>query len=580
MIKRPAEDEPNLSNKKILNNQEIVLSEEILNFEDERITEKICGHKFFKPSEQNFKDQLPVVALSMIEQGDWGDLYINRYYWLLLHRLEDLKLVCRYKRIPVSGTKPAVAGRILQSIAEPWEEVTNPLPTNIRFTGNLEAGPTAEMVESLGSRFTCRDIWNKYFTDGDLIVVCNYTNLKKNILLGSSRPNWYKRPLWPPSYVKRFKPVVLEEYKRWIAVLIGKNCWARGVPVKQLWEKQNAHIYSNITKIMSRDRFKAICSLMTIYNPTDDRINLPGIAPHWKTEEYFSKFRANARKNYSPGLFVSRDEQCIRNNHRTRLRHTRMKKKFIQIGIRMEVISSTDGVILDFMIDIPGTSRNQQTKQLISSLQTKGHVIFMDRLYTSFSLVRSVKTDLQQYVCGTCRSDRGFPLELQESCCKLQAGEYNFRTRAGVIAYCWKDSAHCQLLSSYHNPEPSVVTRRQRGVGVVERPPPKAFSDYNKGMGGNDVGDMLRSRNTTHNRSNERWHAVFYYLIDQAIIATYRIWNKLVPDIQLPMHRVAEQLFYGLSDNNDLLLYSDSISQHVEPYHHLVSKRKSKTKIK
>lgn len=65
--------------------------------------------------------------------------------------------------------------------------------------------------------------------------------------------------------------------------------------------------------------------------------------------------------------------------HRTGLRHTRMKKRFISVGIRVEALTSVKGVLLDFMLDLPGETHNSQTIKLLSLLKTKGHVVYMDR---------------------------------------------------------------------------------------------------------------------------------------------------------------------------------------------------------
>ena len=272
---------------------------------------------------------------------------------------------------------------------------------------------------------------------------------------------------------------------------------------------------------MRRERWKNISSCFSVYNPIDDRYGID--TPYWKVEEIISLFNAKFQNNYSPARFVSRDEQCIRNNHRTALRHTRMPKSYIQEGIRMEALTSTRGVMISCMIDFPGITHLDQTLTLIKNLSHTGHVIFMDRLYTSYKVVQLAKLE-KQYVVGTCRSDRGFSQDLQESVCKLSPGQFEWQFKNGVYAYAWKDSAHCQLLSSFHLPESSSVWRRAPGLKEkLERPAPSSFVDYNLGMGGNDVGDMLRSGISTHSKSKKWWKGIFFYLLDQTLIASFRI---------------------------------------------------------
>lgn len=110
----------------------------------------------------------------------------------------------------------------------------------------------------------------------------------------------------------------------------------------------------------------------------------------------------------------------------------------------------------------------------------------------------------------------------------MNPGDWDYLYRGGIFAYAWMDSAHCQILSSFHLPEEGTVRRRVRGeVGRPERRAPTAFIDYNKGMGGNDAGDMLRTRMTSHQKSKKWWKGVFYYILDQSIISTLRVWNDL-----------------------------------------------------
>ena len=60
---------------------------------------------------------------------------------------------------------------------------------------------------------------------------------------------------------------------------------------------------------------------------------------------------------------------------------------------------------------------------LLSRLYFKGHVVFCDRLYTSRRLIeRAIEID--QHVCGTVRSDRGFPVQLQATTVSLEVGQW------------------------------------------------------------------------------------------------------------------------------------------------------------
>jgi hypothetical protein len=118
--------------------------------------------------------------------------------------------------------------------------------------------------------------------------------------------------------------------------------------------------------------------------------------------------------------------------------------------------------------------------------------------------------EIDQHVCGTVRSDHGFPVQLQATTVSLEVGQWMDLSCGRICAFAWQDSAHCQLLSSYHSPEQGSVRRRVSGtMKRVNRDARTAFVEYNVAMAGNDAGDMLRSRVSCHVRAAKRWKAVF-----------------------------------------------------------------------
>ena len=99
-------------------------------------------------------------------------------------------------------------------------------------------------------------------------------------------------------------------------------------------------------------------------------------------------------------------------------------------------------------------------------------------------------------------------------------------------------------LSSFHAPEDNSVTRRARGQpGKVSKSAPTALVDFNIGMGGNDCGDMMRSRISCHKKSRKWWKGIFYYVIDQVLICCYKIWNEIAgKNKQMCMRRMVEEI--------------------------------------
>ena len=491
---------------------------------------------------------------------------------------EELAQLCKEQKIPSSGKKSAKIEKVLENLNYPWETEAGELK-KIAYTGREDEGPAQIVVECLGEEFNVHKVWQCWLPDDVLhnLFVEN-TNKKAAWLKAQpTPPKGYPHKKWPPKFLEKWKNVELSEMKIFLAILVAKNSLGKGVTVSDLWAQNSLIDYRKINNQMGRERWKALNSALSVYDPSAESDD--NNTPYWKIHNLVETFRDIFRKNYQPSQFISRDEQCVKNHHRTKLRHLHMPKKYIQIGIRIEALTSIKGVVIDFMIDYPDTSHNLQTLEMIKSVQTKGHLFFMDRLYTSFFIVQEA-LKIDQYVAGTCRSDRGFPLEIQETVLKMNPGEWQWRYRKNVYAYSWVDSAHCQLLSSFHPPK--HVERRVRGQsGRVQRAAPQAFADYNAGMGGCDLGDNLRSRYSSHQRSKKWWKAILYYIIDQTHIATYRTWNKLVPHKKMNLRKIIQQIFFGLTGSEPLITSCQDIvgKSPVTPTIQITGKKRTRSSI-
>jgi hypothetical protein len=319
----------------------------------EDIQEKILAHRRNKLTQEELndpekiKEKLSRPVIDQIEQSGWADelnVY-HKYYWLGLHTLEQLKEVCLHLRLPKSGTKPVKCTQILEYHMQPWSSVEGNL-SEFEYTGESEEGPSEELKNSLPDTFDVFLLRQHWWPDETLQKLVLYTNKKAETLLAlSSAPAWYKYEIWPPKFLQTWKDVDLPEFKLFWAVFVAKNALARGASITEIWKTKSLIDYSKIASVMSRDRWKAIASCFCIYDPEDERTRTNG-PPHWKADDLISDFCNRCKKNYFPGRFVSRDEQCICNHHRTALRHRGMKKKFVVIGLRMEAMTTTKGVFV------------------------------------------------------------------------------------------------------------------------------------------------------------------------------------------------------------------------------------------
>jgi hypothetical protein len=111
----------------------------------------------------------------------------------------------------------------------------------------------------------------------------------------------------------------------------------------------------------------------------------------------------------------------------------------------------------------------------------------------------------------------------------LKKGEYEWRMapmkakadgterKAAFTAVIWHDVGYAKIITTCHQPNATMVKRRQSGVqGRVDRPCLESISEYNKNMGGTDQCDQLRHYNTTQRKTVKWWHALFFWALDVA----------------------------------------------------------------
>lgn len=103
---------------------------------------------------------------------------------------------------------------------------------------------------------------------------------------------------------------------------------------------------------------------------------------------------------------------------------------------------------------------------------------------------------MQTNVCGTVRINRKeMPQELK--LLQLEKGEAVVFSTADMAAIKWKDKKDVVLLITMHNLEfaETEKTNRYTGQKIVK---PSVVIDYNKNMGGVDVGDRSNVKQISH----------------------------------------------------------------------------------
>lgn len=428
-------------------------------------------NKEFQLNQKNLFEMISSTVKDLMICDDFLDtISLLEFHSLMLLPREHLQPISRHLGATNSGNKDVITHAILNKRYIKWSlDISNFPSKRILFTGESEARPSDILLNAIKEKPTTANIFHQYITKDMLKSITKFTNEKAKKLQEIPKPNWCKLKHWPPKYLKNWYQLTVDELIIWMAILFARTSIGRGISASEFWNTHNLFDYSKINNKMSRDRWNSINSCLCIYDPSkdpiysddsydysDNEINLrakyvteTGNQPYYKGTDFIDVFASICRKNFIPGKHISRDEQCVRNNHHTSLRHFRMPKKYVANGIRIECLTTPDGVMLDFLADIPNVTYEKKALELIKRLKTKGHILYMDRLYTSKIVIDKALLN-DQYVCGTVSKAR-FPNSLLAG--DLETGEYRYLSNGKMVAYTWQDSGKVNLFSSYHSPQ-------------------------------------------------------------------------------------------------------------------------------
>jgi len=171
------------------------------------------------------------------------------------------------------------------------------------------------------------------------------------------------------------------------------------------------------------------------------------------------------------------------------------------------------------------------------SLQTKGHHTWADRYFMTVETACAIE-ELGQGLTGTIRKDRGSPTHWKEKGRGVPAeqGVWRFARGVGNLSVVqWFDSGICYFLSNMMWPSATTVERRKRGVhGRLTVTAPNHAKDFNKYMGGVDYHDQLRAYHSCRLSSFKWYMAVFYFLLDVALINSWAVYQICVPSERRP----------------------------------------------
>jgi len=174
-----------------------------------------------------------------------------------------------------------------------------------------------------------------------------------------------------------------------------------------------------------------------------------------------------------------------------------MPLKPIKFGFKVYALVPSEAPIILNLSFYDGSTRCIQdiVSELITPFEGKGHILYMDRFYTSPKIFKTLQT-MGVGAVGTCMHNRlQLNDDLKDNIASLNKGEFIYYESNELLLTVWKDSKTVYLLSTVDQVKNMRLTRRKRKKYITEADPsiteniiiPAAINKYNRLARGVDI---------------------------------------------------------------------------------------------
>ena len=298
--------------------------------------------------------------------------------------------------------------------------------------------------------------------------------------------------------------------------------------------------YPAIANQMPLKRFEKLRSNLHFVDNNRLEENVPKLA---KIQPVIDIVREQCLK-VSPEESHSIDEQIIPAKTKSSGICQFNPKKPTKFGFQNLVRAGASGFMYDFYIYAgkSGTGPNadysdlQKSAQVVAQLcqhlpSHKGDRLFFDNWFITLDLLIYLKNK-GILACGTVRTNRiqGRPLQSKKAMQKAGRGTMDYKSGAkfGVIIVKWFDNNAVHIASSYVGVEPMGIVERwsQKDQKKKNIQCPQLVLQYNKGMGGVDLADMLISLYRIKIKTRRLYIKIFCHLVDMAKVNAWLLYCR------------------------------------------------------
>ncbi|XP_047112014.1 piggyBac transposable element-derived protein 4-like [Schistocerca piceifrons] len=215
----------------------------------------------------------------------------------------------------------------------------------------------------------------------------------------------------------------------------------------------------------------------------------PGFDALYKVRPLLNSLRERFQNIYYPEKTVTVNEGICHYSVRVGFK-VYMANKPNKYGMKLYILAeSRTGYIWNFEVyhgrdETIDNSASSVMKRLANKFLGKGHIVYVDRFYTSVQLAEELTDDNTGLVGTMMKNRKGLPKLLKDA--KLKKGEQMFRHKGNVLPLRWKGKRDFWMISTRH----TVTMQSARTGRAMEKLKRAAVVDYNKNKAGVDLFDQ------------------------------------------------------------------------------------------
>ena len=296
------------------------------------------------------------------------------------------------------------------------------------------------------------------------------------------------------------------------------------------WSAATRH--TAVACIMSRNRFKELTRYLSVSPPVADAARRN---PFTFVRAFIDSVNESFTRHWNPGRHLALDESIVGFRGRSDIKQFVPGKPHPH-GYKIWVLGN-ENYMLQLQLyqgkEIPGPSLHDMVLELTQLYRNNNHVLYIDSLFTSPTLVDSLyRVGIR--VCGSVKRNRvGMPPSVvlpPDKLSSIPRGSHHQLQKGNVTLCAWRDKKLVLLL--YNHSDPNKLTSMTRwndsGEGY-ELTCPQAIRDYFHHARAIDVINQLHYSYLPGKKSRKCWTRLVWWLIDICILNAYRLWQVQHP---------------------------------------------------